>query len=637
MKSFKKIAIAFGSLALGLGVIGVGVMAVKAPVQAKATDTTYTWSPTASQISSITGGTVDVASGTVTATWTYAYTWKTAGSTNIADKSGKGVQIGAGSKVCSLATFSTPISAFGTGISQVVITVGGDYSSGAGAGTYGVTANETSIISGSFSTTDSSVHDYSSGTLSSSISSGNLVLSLAETGTKGFFFKSIVITYTESTAPSVGIQNKVNGVISGCIGDTVTLSAAKANADSYSVVWSTSSTSAYSLDSSTGIVTCSAAGSGTITATLYDSSNVATSYTDSVTFTVLTPSITVNAITAAVGIGGTILYTPTNISSSAIYSFSSDTTSVLTVDSTGAYTALAIGSSVVTVTATVNGTVVASNSATVTVIELPTKATFTGATLNLPSAISGTASSSTDSSSGYAFSCTWLKNDSGSIHFSPSNAGYLYNTTAWNGTISRIVFTLNTSNAIATTNFTVTAGTAANPTSTGTVVSNSANTLHYFDVSAIGGTYFKVANNGSTDLKIKTLLVETASDEVSDFVSYVAGKSTGDATTGVTDATTCAANYKAAKQMILYMSAAAITDFKASTDTDTVTARTRYVNWCTANGDASPWSGTIVGGSANLIKSNSTDNGTIVYVVLGAIAVAAFGGYLFLRKKKENA
>jgi len=213
----------------------------------------------------------------------------------------------------------------------------------------------------------------------------------------------------------------------------------------------------------------------------------------------------------------------------------------------------------------------------------------------------------------------------------------LYNTTAWNGTISRIVFTLNTSNAIATTNFTVTAGTAANPTSTGTVVSNSANTLHYFDVSAIGGTYFKVANNGSTDLKIKTLLVETASDEVSDFVSYVAGKSTGDATTGVTDATTCAANYKEAKQMILYMSAAAITDFKASTDTDTVTARTRYVNWCTANGDASPWSGTIVGGSANLIKSNSTDNDTIVYVVLGAIAVAAFGGYFFLRKKKENA
>jgi LPXTG-motif cell wall-anchored protein len=38
-----------------------------------------------------------------------------------------------------------------------------------------------------------------------------------------------------------------------------------------------------------------------------------------------------------------------------------------------------------------------------------------------------------------------------------------------------------------------------------------------------------------------------------------------------------------------------------------------------------------------LIKSNIANNDTMVYVVLGAIAVAAFGGYLFLRKKKENA
>jgi hypothetical protein len=75
-------------------------------------------------------------------------------------------------------------------------------------------------------------------------------------------------------------------------------------------------------------------------------------------------------------------------------------------------------------------------------------------------------------------------------------------------------------------------------------------------VSAAAGTYFKIANNGTDDLKIYSMQVETASDEISEFVTYIAGKSTGDATTGVTDTTTCATNYKAAKQMILYMSAA---------------------------------------------------------------------------------
>jgi len=127
---------------------------------------------------------------------------------------------------------------------------------------------------------------------------------------------------------------------------------------------------------------------------------------------------------------------------------------------------------------------------------------------------------------------------------------------------------------------------------------------------------------------------DTSSETAAGLSAWINNQGAGDKTG---TSSNCLKNYQFAKTAVLAFSATELDAFENGTDATIVTARTRYVNWCTANGDASPWSGAIVGGSASLIKSNTTDNGTIVYVVLGAIAAAAFGGYFFLRKKKENA
>lgn len=476
--------------------------------------------------------------------------------------------------------------------------------------------------------------------LSSSVSLAyGIQLTWTQNNSKHFLTKSATVTYTynASTDPSVTIE----GNRSACIGDSVTLSAAKANADAYTVSWSTTATSAYSFNTTTLVVTCNSAGTGTITATLYDGEGAATSYSDSITFTVLTPSLNITTSKVAVGASNTLAVVSTNISASAVYTYASETTSVLSIDTNGTYHPLATGTSLVTVTASVGGNAVTSAEATITVIEYPTKATFTGTSMNLPTAVSSGVAAATDSKSCYSFSCLQVKNDSGYIHFSPSNAGYVYNTIAWAGTISRIVLSFNTSNAIVNTKFSVTAGTSANPATAAVIVSNTdgtANTSHYCDVSAAGGQYFKIANNGTDDLKIKTLYVETASDEVSEFVTYMSGKSLGDGN-GVTDTATCLANYRAAKQLILYMSAAAITAFRNDVDANVVSQRIRYVNWCTANGDASPWSGALASGSANFVRILSDNPWTGDALAIGAlilVAAAATGYYVF-RKKKDCA
>jgi len=643
MKSFKKIAIAFGSLALGVGVIGAVASAngQKNLQQAQAGTQTETVA------------TIDLtADHSLTATTT---PWRISGYAGFNSKTSSYYLGGTKATDGAVITYCPTTNPFANVPTQITMTVTGravqtleagagstgDYSkktvnlyavdsSGAkisASATTGTTPvyNSTTILDGSFSVTSTLTNAY--GIAASFITTGKYLLITA-----------VSVSYTYATTdPEVSITT------SGSIkkGTTGTL-AATTNyfSGTPTLSWSSASTGVITItDAATGAYSAVAAGTSVITVTATYNTETATA---NVTLTVIEPTLTLGNLFSGtfyttVGDTGTMSITATNFSGTPTYAWTSSDASVFkfTDAATGAYSGVALGTTTISVTATY-GTDTATATANISVISLAKNVTFLSGNMNLPSAVSAT-DASCKGSDCYVLTANQVKNDSGYIHFSPSNAGYLYNTTEWAGTISRIILRFGSSNAIANSKFAVTAGTAANPSTGATIVSNSDNTYHYCDVSAAAGTYFKIANNGTDDLKIYSMQVETASDEISEFVTYIAGKSTGDATTGVTDATTCAANYKAAKQMILYMSAAAITDFKASTDTDTVTARTRYVNWCTANGDASPWSGTIVGGSANLIKSNSTDNGTIVYVVLGAIAVAAFGGYLFLRKKKENA
>jgi len=179
---------------------------------------------------------------------------------------------------------------------------------------------------------------------------------------------------------------------------------------------------------------------------------------------------------------------------------------------------------------------------------------------------------------------------------------------------------LLTENAL-TTSATDYTGTLETPASTGDIV-----------ISFSGNTAAK-----SFYLKSITISFTSAEPTAANFALWMAGKKTGDATTGVTNSSTCLANYTDAKNKVKALSTTELTTLQTSSDESIALAKTRYLNWCTSVGDISPWSGTIVGGSANLIKSNIANNDTMVYVVLGAIAAAAFGGYFFLRKKKENA
>ena len=132
------------------------------------------------------------------------------------------------------------------------------------------------------------------------------------------------------------------------------------------------------------------------------------------------------------------------------------------------------------------------------------------------------------------------------------------------------------------------------------------------------------------------LSVVSYEDEVLQFVSWMNGIGTGDATTGMTaDHATCLTNYKAAKTKVLAMSSDGVTKLGAHTDTAIANARTRYENWCKAVGDATPYSGDIIN-SANIASFNlSKDNSYLVYALLGSVILGAGALFLFRKKKHE--
>ena len=95
----------------------------------------------------------------------------------------------------------------------------------------------------------------------------------------------------------------------------------------------------------------------------------------------------------------------------------------------------------------------------------------------------------------------------------------------------------------------------------------------------------------------------------------------------------CATNYATAKEMILALSAEELNTFKTSTDTEIASARTTYENWCSFNGDNSPYEGAIVDAS-NIALTMNNNNVVTIVIILGAVLALAATLMLISKKRK---
>jgi uncharacterized protein YjdB len=138
------------------------------------------------------------------------------------------------------------------------------------------------------------------------------------------------------------------------LGSTALLTAtvAPANASNKNVSW-TSSNPLIATVNATGLVTGVGAGNATITVTTADASKTATCIVSVVTGNIPVTGVTMNPTTAAVNVGTTAqlaaIVSPANATNKAV-SWSSSSSLIATVNSTGLVTGVAVGSATITVT-----------------------------------------------------------------------------------------------------------------------------------------------------------------------------------------------------------------------------------------------------------------------------------------------
>lgn len=209
---------------------------------------------------------------------------------------------------------------------------------------------------------------------------------------------TISVKSAKTDVSSVAIDDKTTTALTK--GNTLTLSATVDDAATdKSIVWSSSDATVASVDS-TGKVTANKTGSAIITVTATNGTeDTADDKTDTITITVTNPAngITLNksTLTLTEGCNETLTATVSPTDADGTVSWSSNKTSVATVDSNGKVTAVAPGTA--TITATIGGKsatcTVTVNSATVTVTGIiinnaPTEALFVNSTGTLTATVS---------------------------------------------------------------------------------------------------------------------------------------------------------------------------------------------------------------------------------------------------------
>ena len=95
----------------------------------------------------------------------------------------------------------------------------------------------------------------------------------------------------------------------------------------------------------------------------------------------------------------------------------------------------------------------------------------------------------------------------------------------------------------------------------------------------------------------------------------------------------CSTNYTTAKTMILALSAEELNTFKTSEDAEIASARAAYENWCSVNGDKTPYEGAIVD-AAQVALVMTNNNITVMIIILASVLALAAAALLISKKRR---
>ncbi len=203
---------------------------------------------------------------------------------------------------------------------------------------------------------------------------------IVEAGIDDFVITSICIDPVDVTGVSLNQEN-INLVENET--QTLLATVAPTNADNQNVTWSSSNSNIATVDAN-GLITAVAEGSATITVTTNDGNFMATTGVTVQAAAIPVTGVNVNPTSATLTEGETLLITATVLPNNAdnqSVSWSSNDTSIATVDTNGLITAVAEGSATITVT-TNDGNFTATTGVTVQAAAIP----VTGVNVNPTSA-----------------------------------------------------------------------------------------------------------------------------------------------------------------------------------------------------------------------------------------------------------
>jgi len=312
--------------------------------------------------------------------------------------------------------------------------------------------------------------------------------------------------------------------------------------------------------------------------------------------------------------------------------WSSSNESIATVTAAGGVTAINNGTAVITATSNAVSTVSGTFSITVTGAPSSTaRYIVNGITSGLPTSYpSGT----NYTSQGVVFYAANAMYSSSyyQLQLKRDTAACYYNVTAMGADITTL--TINISNyASAATDFVVSAGSAANPSTTLTAtVTNFA----YKYTPAAGSRYFKIAGSANGTTYINSIVVDFgAAETAATAAAYVIGIAP-DVDIAKDYCIGTGGNYSLAKTIVSSLSATELTTFQDSTDATIVSARTRYVYWAGRYGDTTPYAATYGTAAIKIGFGTNGEDSTSTIIVLATMAIVLAGGaYLYIRRRKH--
>ena len=97
---------------------------------------------------------------------------------------------------------------------------------------------------------------------------------------------------------------------------------------------------------------------------------------------------------------------------------------------------------------------------------------------------------------------------------------------------------------------------------------------------------------------------------------------------GVDTSIACATKYTTYKAKVIALSAEALSKFETSTSTEIANARARYVAWCTANNDSTPYAS-----GAAFIDNMTSGTALIAVAIVSVLGLLTLAGVMVIRKK----